>query len=152
MTLKLRSLVLPVLAASGPALFAQAPPPPPPSFGEVMEVNVVNIEVYVTDRDGKRVTGLRKEDFEVLEDGKPVGITNFSAVARPVPTVSGRAAPAAPQAVAAPPVSATPEATPTTGSTWWCWSTTSISGRRTARGRSSRSASSSPATSAPWTA
>ena len=35
-----------------------------------------------TDRQGKRVTDLRKGDFEVLEDGKPVEISNFETVSR----------------------------------------------------------------------
>jgi VWFA-related protein len=55
--------------------------PAPPGFGEVVEVNVVNVEIYATDKDGNRVSGLKKEDFTVLEDGKPVEITNFVAVA-----------------------------------------------------------------------
>lgn len=76
----------------------------PPAFGEVVEVNVVNLEVYVTGRDGKRVTGLGKEDFQVFEDGKPVAITNFEAVS-PVPvTPLIEPPPAAPRAPApAPP-------------------------------------------------
>ena len=63
------------------AAFAKPPaPPPPPAFGEVMEVNVVNVDVYATDKSGNRVTDLKIGDFQVLEDGKPVEITNFEAV------------------------------------------------------------------------
>jgi len=51
-----------------------------PTFFESIDVNVVNVEVYVTDRDGKRVQGLTREDFQILEDGKPVEISNFYAV------------------------------------------------------------------------
>src|SRR5947209_2836247 len=47
---------------------------------EVVDVSVVNVDVYVTDRQGKRVPGLAKNDFEMFEDGKPVAITNFYAV------------------------------------------------------------------------
>jgi VWFA-related protein len=63
--------------------FAAKPPaaPPPPSFGAAVEVNVVNVEVYATAKDGSRVTDLKKDDFTVLEDGKPVEITNFEVVA-----------------------------------------------------------------------
>ncbi len=59
--------------------FAAKPPatPPPPSFGETVEVNVVNVDVYATDKSGNRVMDLRKGDFQVFEDGKPVEITNF---------------------------------------------------------------------------
>ena len=38
---------------------------------------VVNVDVYVTDAKGNRVTDLTAADFEVLEDGRPVEITNF---------------------------------------------------------------------------
>ena len=51
-----------LLAACAPAALAApaaAPPAAPQGFGEVVEVNVVNVEVYVTDKDGNRVTGLR---------------------------------------------------------------------------------------------
>jgi VWFA-related protein len=75
-----------------------------PSFGEVVEVTVVNVDVYVTDKDGNRVTGLKKEDFVVLEDGKPVQITNFEAV-------QGRAAPAGSAAPRVPAAPAVPEGT-----------------------------------------
>ena len=50
-------------------------------FGETLEVRRVNVEVYVTDGDGKRVTDLKASDFQVFEDGKNVEITNFLAVA-----------------------------------------------------------------------
>ncbi len=57
-------------------------PSPPPRFGETLDVDVVDVDVYVTERDGRRVGGLRKEDFVVSEDGKPVAVTNFAAIAR----------------------------------------------------------------------
>lgn len=55
-------------------------------FVDTVDVNLVNIEVYVTDPKGDRVNGLGKDDFEILEDGAPVKVTNFYAVAdgRPV--------------------------------------------------------------------
>ena len=49
------------------------------TFQESVDVRVVNVEVYVTDRDGKRVTGLTRDDFEVYEDGKRMEITHFYA-------------------------------------------------------------------------
>jgi VWFA-related protein len=49
------------------------------TFYESLDVNVVNVEVFVTDRQGNRVTGLTRDDFRILEDGKPVEITNFYA-------------------------------------------------------------------------
>ncbi len=55
-----------------------AAPPAAPSFGETVEVNVVNVDVFVTDKDGRRVTGLKKGDFEVQEDGKTMAVSNFA--------------------------------------------------------------------------
>lgn len=50
-------------------------------FFGVVDVEVVNIDVWVTDRQGKPVEGLERGDFIVLRDGEPVDITNFYAVA-----------------------------------------------------------------------
>ncbi|MFY9825265.1 MAG: VWA domain-containing protein [Thermoanaerobaculia bacterium] len=85
------------------------------SFGATVEVNVVNVEVYVTDRDGKRVTDLRREDFTVSEDGKPVEVSNFAAVspghalASPLPA---RATAAAQAPTAAAPTAEIPQPGP----------------------------------------
>ena len=49
-----------------------------PSLGESIEVAIVNLDVVVTDNDGKRVRGLTRADFEVLENGKPQPISNFA--------------------------------------------------------------------------
>jgi VWFA-related protein len=49
-------------------------------FAEVVDVNVVNVEVYVTDKDGNRVKGLTQDDFELEVDRQAVAITNFYAV------------------------------------------------------------------------
>jgi VWFA-related protein len=46
-------------------------------FGETIFVRVVNIDVFVRDKDGNPVTGLTQDDFELYEDGKPITITNF---------------------------------------------------------------------------
>lgn len=74
----LSALALTLLAAWG--LLAQpASPDPTPSFGDRVEVSVISLEVFVTDRDGKPIRGLKQEDFELTEGGKPVEISNFSA-------------------------------------------------------------------------
>jgi len=65
------------------------------SFLDSVDVNLVNIEVFVTDRQGNRVDGLTREDFTVEMDGKPVEVTNFH-VARPAPAEDTAAAPEAP--------------------------------------------------------
>ena len=40
--------------------------------------NLVQVDVTVTDKKGRPIPNLRPEDFEILEDGKPQKITNFS--------------------------------------------------------------------------
>ncbi len=47
-------------------------------FSDSIEVNLVNIDVYVRDRKGVPVTDLRPEDFVVREDGEIREITNFA--------------------------------------------------------------------------
>lgn len=49
-------------------------------FFEEVAVEIVNVEVYVTDSDGNPVDGLTIDDFEVLEDKRPVELLNFYAV------------------------------------------------------------------------
>ncbi len=97
-----------LLLAGAPA--AAAKPPVTPSFGESVEVHVVNVDVYVTDRDGHRVTGLRKDDFTVTEDGKTVGLTNFEELSPRSGPAARRPAPAAPAAGNTPATAAPPKA------------------------------------------
>lgn len=47
---------------------------------EQIEVSIINVDVTATDRSGKPVQGLTKDDFEILEDGKPQKITNFYSI------------------------------------------------------------------------
>jgi VWFA-related protein len=54
--------------------------PAAPEFGESLRVDVVNVEVFVTDKDGVPLTGLGRDDFELFVDGRPIAITNFYAV------------------------------------------------------------------------
>ncbi len=49
-------------------------------FIDTVDVNVVNVEVYVTDKAGERVLGLGRDDFELRVDRRPVPITYFYAV------------------------------------------------------------------------
>ncbi|MEM7586870.1 MAG: VWA domain-containing protein [Acidobacteriota bacterium] len=49
------------------------------SFGEVIDVRVVNLEVVVREK-GERVTGLKPEDFVLTVDGKEVPIEYFTEV------------------------------------------------------------------------
>ncbi len=68
-----------LLVAGLPPAAAQEPPP---LFVERVDVNVVNVEVFVTDARGRQVAGLGREDFEVLQDGEPVEVTNFFSISR----------------------------------------------------------------------
>ena len=63
----------------------QTPPPPqqgqqPPSNNVQISVstNLVNVDAVVTDGDGNYLRDLKKENFRILEDGKPQIITNFT--------------------------------------------------------------------------
>ncbi|HEY9285719.1 MAG TPA: VWA domain-containing protein, partial [Pyrinomonadaceae bacterium] len=47
--------------------------------------NLVQVDAVVTDKDGKQVTGLTADDFEVEENGRPQKITNFSYISAGAP-------------------------------------------------------------------
>ncbi len=49
-------------------------------FFDSVDVDVVNIEVVVTDKHGQPVTDLARDDFEVFEDGRKAELTNFHVV------------------------------------------------------------------------
>ncbi|HVS62700.1 MAG TPA: VWA domain-containing protein [Thermoanaerobaculia bacterium] len=62
------------------ALRAAAQDEAAPVQGEFFDrigVEIVNVEVYVTDAQGEPVPGLTLEDFVATEDGKPVELVNF---------------------------------------------------------------------------
>jgi VWFA-related protein len=63
----------------------------PPSFGESIDVRVVNLEAVVTGRGGQRVTGLKPEDFRMRVDGKEVPIEYFSEVREGAAAPAGEA-------------------------------------------------------------
>ncbi|HEV8630633.1 MAG TPA: VWA domain-containing protein [Thermoanaerobaculia bacterium] len=87
-------LVLAAAAVVAPAAPAKQQPPPqtePPSavgqaaaeqgaFFESVNVDLVNVDVFVTDKAGNPIKGLKQADFQLLEDGHPVTVTNFYAV------------------------------------------------------------------------
>src|SRR5258708_3159392 len=53
-------------------------PPQQDDYVVKLGTTLVQIDAVVTDRNGKHVTDLRPDEFEVLQDGKPQKITNFS--------------------------------------------------------------------------
>ena len=68
----------PAAPAGSPPLAQNAPS----DDEEVVRIttNLVQVDAVVTDAEGRVVTDLRAEDFEVLEDGRPQTITNLSFV------------------------------------------------------------------------
>jgi VWFA-related protein len=85
--------------ASVPSVRAQAPPEPPKaSVLPPVSVELVRIDVVVTDKGGHPRAGLAREDFAVFEDGGPQKLVQFEAYTRrqPVPP-----APSQPAVVAA---------------------------------------------------
>jgi VWFA-related protein len=83
-------LLASIAAAATVTLAAQqAPQPPPPSDSQPpitfrAEINYVEVDARVVDKDGAFVGGLTAADFQVLEDGKPQKIDAFSFVNIPV--------------------------------------------------------------------
>lgn len=53
--------------------------PPAASFGEVVDVRVVNVNVWVEGRNGEPAVDLGKDAFELEVDGKKTEISNFRA-------------------------------------------------------------------------
>src|SRR5258708_30447488 len=61
---------------------APAPQASQPTFK--VQVDYVEVDVVVTDRQNQLVRDLKKEDFQVLEDGKPQTINTFTFVDIPI--------------------------------------------------------------------
>jgi len=52
------------------------------SFADETTVTVVNVDVFVTDKKGNPVEGLKKEDFRIYQDGVQMPVSNFAAVTK----------------------------------------------------------------------
>ncbi len=60
-------------------LFAQTPTPTPNNDDVVkISTNLIQIDVTVTDKKGNTVKDLKREDFEIFENGEKQDISNFS--------------------------------------------------------------------------
>ena len=68
---------LPLLLASPGLAQETSTPPSDEPFFERVAVNIVNVEVYVTDEEGNPVTDLTADDFEIYEDKRAVELVNF---------------------------------------------------------------------------
>src|SRR5580692_1604146 len=79
-------------AQQGAPPVAPTPPPPqqkPPEAGASIsvEVPVVTLDVIATTKNGDLLTGLKKENFRVIDEGAPQTITNFGATDAPITIV-----------------------------------------------------------------
>ncbi len=74
---KLHHLPLVAICLIAVSVVAQETPPTDRVFMDSVRVDVVNVEVFVIDKDGNPVYGLQREDFELIVKGQPMEITNF---------------------------------------------------------------------------
>jgi VWFA-related protein len=58
-----------------------------PGYSISVESNLVNVDAVVTDNDGNILTGLKKENFRVIDDGQAQQITNFAPTDAPITMV-----------------------------------------------------------------
>jgi VWFA-related protein len=78
------------IAALGQSKDKQPPAPEPqtaPGFSISVTVPVVSVDVVVTDNNGNYLTGLKKENFRISEDGAVQTITNFAPTESPITIV-----------------------------------------------------------------
>lgn len=69
------------LTVAGAGAQKEALDTPAATIVEQVTVNIVNIDVHVTDRRGRPISDLSIDDFEVFEQGEPVEVTNFFSAA-----------------------------------------------------------------------
>lgn len=72
------------------AICAQTPTPSPtPAEDDVVKISttLIQVDVTVTDRNGKIIRDLKPEDFEIFENGEKQEITNFSFVSNVSDTI-----------------------------------------------------------------
>jgi len=76
-----------------PTVMGQAPAGRPqlPTFRA--EGRAIEVDVYVTDTQGRFVRGLTRDDFELLEDDQPQDISAFTMVDVPVEQPSSKGKP-----------------------------------------------------------
>lgn len=72
------ALVALALAASATVVAQQQTTTEGGSFRFRSAVELINVTATVTDRNGRFVSGLQRQDFAVFEDGQPQSITHFS--------------------------------------------------------------------------
>ncbi len=80
-------LVVGWLPAAGAAGSKPEPTPRPIgglSFADETEVQVVNVDVFVRDKNGQPVTNLSRDDFVVQQDGTEMPLSNFALITEDV--------------------------------------------------------------------
>jgi VWFA-related protein len=77
----------------GPQTSSPGQPAPPVAY--TVDVALVEVDAVVTDNEGRAIRDLRREDFQLFEDGKPQTIDRVSFVEIPIDRAEmrGRAAP-----------------------------------------------------------
>lgn len=86
------TLIVPVSELQALAQAQQKPPqqekkPEQPQYTISVEVPVVTVDVVAATSSGDFITGLKKENFRVLEDGVPQTVTNFAPTEAPITMV-----------------------------------------------------------------
>ncbi len=71
------SVILMLPATATFAAEQQKPKGEPQRLVETVDVRVINVDVIVTDKKGNVIHGLKKNDFEILENGSPKPVSNF---------------------------------------------------------------------------
>ena len=105
-----RGLVVSLLfAATAFAQQHQQPSSSMPKLTERVDINVINVDVVVTDKKGNPVPGLTKDDFQLFENGVPKTITNFYEVEGKKPSATPAVATVKPAAAPAPRPDEVPE-------------------------------------------
>ncbi len=61
--------------------------PPPPQVAISVQSNIVDVDAVVTDKDGNIVTGLKRENFRILDEGQRQQVANFAPSDAPITIV-----------------------------------------------------------------
>ena len=69
-------LFLMAILAAVPAQ-SQSQPDSASKLMETVDVRVINVDVVVTDRKGNAIQGLKRDDFQIFENGVPKKVSNF---------------------------------------------------------------------------
>lgn len=77
----------PPTSAPGQSPARKAPPPSQPQAVIRVNSNLVDVDATVTDHDGNLVTGLKKQNFRIYDDGRPQQISNFGPTDQPITLV-----------------------------------------------------------------